>query len=482
MSAGLLWDTVGTLWEREVAWATPGDVAAAFNPRTVQTPALDLIDAALVRWARTPDARLIISMPPQEGKSTRAGHWMPVWLLRQHPDWRIVMASYAAQLAYRNARLVRNTIADNPELGLTLAEDRSAVHDWEVRPASGGQAGGMYSVGVGGGLGGRPADALIIDDPHKDRAEASSERMRDHVWSWWESVASARLAPGAPVLVIMTRWHEDDLAGRLLKSDDGWELLNIPAQAELSGADDPLGRTEGEYMVSARRNKNGTPRSREQWEKRKREAGEEWQPLYQGAPSAKTGTILDPTRLVPYDKPLWQVTASGQHVVTGPGITCIQSWDLSFKGTDRSDWVVGTVWAKAGSKYLLLDLMRGRWGFTETVAAIKAMSLKWPLATAKLVEDKANGPAVMDYLKDTVEGLIPIQPIGSKEVRAHAVSPLLAAGNVYVPGWVEWLPELVTEIQQFPYGTHDDRVDSVTQALNWLMKTALNNGQAVELW
>jgi predicted phage terminase large subunit-like protein len=462
-------------------WPTPGAMAAEFDQRNVQTPALDLIDAALTEWAETPDGRLIISMPPQEGKSTRAGHWMPVWLLQRYPSWRIVMASYAAQLAYRNSRLVRNTIADFPELGLSLAEDRSAVHDWELALPRGARAGGMYSVGVGGGVSGRPADALIIDDPHKDRQECSSEQQREKVWSWWQSAASARLAPGAPVLVIQTRWHEDDLAGRLTRSDDGWKVLNIPAQSE--GEGDPLHRPEGEYMISARRNRDGTPKTVEQWEQRKREAGEEWAPLYQGSPSAKTGTILDPTKLVRYDKPLWAITREGQHVMMGEGVTCIQSWDLSFKGTDKSDRVVGTVWAKKGSSYMLLDLVQGRWGFTETCNAIRALSAKWPLAVAKFVEDKANGPAVMDHLQLEIEGLTPVEPRGGKEVRAHAVSPLINAGNVFVPGWAEWLTMYVTEMRQFPYGRHDDMVDSTTQALSQLMSMGLvGSGGARGLW
>jgi hypothetical protein len=149
-------------------WATPGGLAAEIDPRTVQTPALDLIDAELVRLADTPDGRLIISMPPQEGKSIRVGKIFPAWMLKQHPDTRIIAASYGHALARRNGRGIRDLIMSHTELGLTVRDDLSAQHEWQLA----GHEGGVYAVGIGGALTGRPGDLLIIDDPIKDRQEA----------------------------------------------------------------------------------------------------------------------------------------------------------------------------------------------------------------------------------------------------------------------------------------------------------------------
>lgn len=429
---------------------TPGDLAKAIDPRTVQTPALDLIDAELARLLDTPDGRLIIHMPPQEGKSTRAARDFPVWALTQNPDLRIVTGSYAQSLANRNGRAVRNAIAAHPDLGISIARDNGAASEWTLD----GYDGGVLSVGRGAGVTGRPADLLVIDDPIKDRAEADSLTIRDTCWDWWTDALAARLAPGAPAVLIMTRWHEDDLAGRLATQDHGapWRVLSIPAQCE-DPATDPLGREPDEFMVSAR------GRTREQWEQRKATAGSRtWAALYQGHPSPAEGGLL--------------MRSWWRHWDALPDLTAaemIQSWDLTFKDAATSDFVVGQVWAKVGADAYLLDQVRGRWGFTATVDQIMRLSAKWPTAYTKLVEDKANGSAVIDYLAGTLPGLVPVNPQGGKESRAAAVSPMVEAGNVWLPpATVDWVPGLIEEAAGFPNATHDDQVDSLTQALTRL--------------
>ena len=184
-------------------YPTPGVLARHINRHTKQTPALGLIDQALVQAFNTPDARLIISMPPQEGKSVRVAGDFPVWALMHNPDCRIVTASYGADLATRNGRAIRRRITSN-DLGLTIARDNGAVGNWTLD----GHQGGVFSIGIGGGVTGRPADMLIIDDPIKSRAEAESSAYRERVWDWWTDEASARLdrRPG--------RAHHDPLAHR----------------------------------------------------------------------------------------------------------------------------------------------------------------------------------------------------------------------------------------------------------------------------
>ena len=429
-------------------WETPGALARAIDPRTVQTPALELIDAELVRLLNTPDGRLIISMPPQEGKSVRVGRDFPIWALMQNPDLRIITGSYGQGLANRNGRTVRNAIITNPDVGLAVAPDHGAASEWTID----GHDGGVLSVGRGAGVTGRPADLLIIDDPLKDRAEADSLTIRDTTWDWWTDVLSARLAPGAQAVLILTRWHEDDLAGRLVArdTDAGWRVLNIPAQCE-DPATDPLGREPGEYMISARR------RTREQWEQRKRTAGSRtWNALYQGRPS--------PTEGGAFRREWWRrwTRPPQLHRV-------IQSWDMAFKGTDKSDFVVGQVWATDGADSYLLDQVRGRWTFTETLAQVRLLRERWPMTSATLVEDKANGTAVIDSLNRSIPGLVPVQPQGGKETRAAAVSPLVEAGNVWLPpATVPWVGALVEEAAAFPQGSHDDQVDALTQALAYL--------------
>ena len=425
---------------------TPGHLAAHITPTTVNTPALALVDQALTKAWDTPDARLIISMAPQEGKSVRVAKDFPIWALLQNPDLRIVVASYAQRLADRNGRTIRNTITAHPDLGLRVARDNGSVSEWSLD----GHQGGVYSVGIGGALTGQPSDLLIVDDPIKDRREADSKVFRDNNWDWWTDTASARLAPGAPTILILTRWHHDDLAGRLLKSDTGWELLNIPAQCE-DPTTDPLGRAVGEFMASARK------RTPTQWEQRKKAAGPAtWASLYQGNPTPTVGNIFPRTA--------WKTwtTLPPLH-----DATVIQSWDMAFKATTTSDYVVGQVWAKAGADYYLLDQVRGRFDFPETLTQFRALTARWPQAVAKLVEDKANGPAVIAALRHEIPGIIPIEPEGGKIARAHAAQPLVIAGNIYLPD-VPWAADLIEEAAAFPNGANDDMVDAFTQAVNTL--------------
>lgn len=280
---------------------TPGDLAQAIDPKTIQTPALELIDHQL-RWAlTTPDARLAISISPQEGKTTRVGIWGVLHALIENPDRRIVLASYSVNLARNTARAARNIIreygtgardsltgAPLPDrLGISLAEDNASASSWSIR----GHRGGMYAVGVGGSLTGERADVLIIDDPVKGMLEADSVIERQKVITWWESVAQTRLAPGAPVIIIMTRWHEDDLVGHLVKQDqakgaDTWRVVNIPAIAT-PGVPDALGRAPGVAMESAR------GRTVEDFERIRDDVGERvWSALYLGRPTPAGGGLF----------------------------------------------------------------------------------------------------------------------------------------------------------------------------------------------
>jgi predicted phage terminase large subunit-like protein len=455
-------------------WETPGDLAQDLDPRTVQTPALDLIDEELVRLSNTPDGRLIISLAPQEGKSSRVAEVFPVWALHQDPDLRIVVASYGMALARRNGRAIRNRIATNSQiLHLNLADDLAAQHEWQLA----GHTGGVYAAGVGTALTGRPCDLMIIDDPVKDRTEADSATYRQNVWDWWTDVASTRLAPGAPVVLILTRWHEDDLAGRLLAAEDGhlWRVVNIPAQADHDpavGEADLLGREPGEFLESARR------RTREQWEAIKVRAGSRtWNALYQGRPSPVEGGIFKREWWQEFTSPRWVLRPDGSYFVPGAD-EVVQSWDMAFKDTSSSDYVVGQVWGRWGLDVFLLDQVCERLSFVDTLKAVREMSARWPQAVAKYVEDKANGTAVINALSRTVPGLIPVEPDGSKEARASAVSPFVEAGSVYLPApeLAPWVGAFVEEHAGFPHAAHDDQVDATSQALNRLLLNPILSG------
>lgn len=460
------------------SWKTPGTLARRLTPTTVQTPALDLVDEALMELLDTPDGRLIITMPPQEGKSTRVARDFVVWALKHRPWLRVVSGSYAQSLANRNGRMIRNVIRSNPELGLTLAKDNGSASEWEIDRPAGQQRGGLFSVGRGAGATGRSADLLVIDDPIKDRKEAESETVREACWDWWTDVLSTRLSPGAPVVLILTRWHEADLAGKLLAAPDGhlWKVLNIPAQADHqvdAGEVDPLGREFGEYLESAR------GRTEQQWAAIKVRVGSRtWSSLYQGSPTAPEGTIFKRTLWQSYDVAPWVLREDGSCWALGFDEIGM-SWDMTFKGTTGSDMVVGQVWGRRGVDMYLLDQVRGQWDFVETCRQLRQLAAKWPQALLKLVEDKANGSAVLAQLGRTVPGMVPVEPDGGKEARAAAVSPLVESANVWLPApeLAPWVGALIDEAAAFPNGSFDDQCDALTQALNRMVLQPLLAGQ-----
>ena len=460
---------------------SPAALAAALDPTTVTTPALSLIDEALIRVERGDTKRLIISMPPQEGKSERVTHYGVLWMLHRNPRLRICLVSYGDMVSRRFSYRIRSDIMlyngtnGLTDLGLHLKRDAKAASSWElVYPSEN----TMYSIGIGGGLTSRPVDIMFIDDPVKDFRAADSELQSEQGWEWWQSVARPRLAPSAPVVLILTRWHEDDLAGRLLakqkedeESDatdfDRWEVINIPAQADHdpeAGETDPLGREPGEFMLSAR------GRTAEQWRATKNATSARiWSALYQGRPSPDSGDVWKRQWWQRYETKLWTTSDGVAFVVECDEM--IMSWDMTFKDTKSSDYVVGQVWARRGANVFLIDQVRARLTFTETVASLIALHKKWPQARAILVEDKANGTAVIDVLKAKVPGIIPINPHESKYARASAVSPYIEAGNVWLPSAeIQMFPvdELIEEAAAFPNGAHDDQVDGTSQALTRL--------------
>lgn len=446
-------------------YPTPGDVARALEPRTVQTPALDIIDAGLVEAADGIAPRLLISMAPQEGKSVRVSRWFVLWLLLRNPDMRIGIVSYSDALARRWGRQVRNDIMSNPELGLALAADSKAANEWQLE----GRDGGVVTVGVRGSLTGRPLDALVIDDPLKGRKEAESEIERETVKDFWRSTGAPRLAEDAQVVCVQTRWHEDDFIGWQLSEDpEGWAYINIPALADHRpelGERDLLGREPGEWMVSAR------GRTTAGWERRRRDAGSrDFAALFQGRPSPGEGGIIKRGWWKFYTQPRAVREQDGTWRALG-ATEVLQSWDLAFKDTKNSDWVVGQVWARNGPKAWLLDEIRARADFPATLQLIRATTAKWPQATKKLIEDKANGPAVISQLRKELGGIEPVTPKDSKEARVHAVTPFIEAGDVELPdaSMAAWVGDFVEEMSAFPNGAHDDRVDTMSQALNRML-------------
>lgn len=432
----------------------------------------ELVCDVLQRVADGEQLSILIEMPPRHGKSMTVTETFPSFYLGKNPDKRVIAAAYSDGLATKFGRLNRNKFNEfSPSLfDLRLSESNAAMKDWGVEN----HRGGMIATGIGGSITGQGADLMIIDDPIKNMQEASSQKIRDNIWDEWEATLSTRLHDGASLIVIMTRWHEDDLIGRLLKrSPRKWIRLRLPAIAE--DEDDLLQREIGEALCPELG-------FNEKWaESKKEEVGSRtWAALYQQRPSPVGGNVFKREWIKYYVRTSEQKREWGLSddvaVLPVHFDKMAQSWDCTFKDSSTSDFVAGGVWRRKQAQYFLLDVDHRRMGFTETIKAIRAMSDKWPQARSKYIEDKANGSAVIDMLKDEISGIIPVEPEGGKEARANAVSPLFEAGNVYLPhpNMCSWVDDLIEELVSFPNAAHDDLVDMTTQALNQLYTSKSN--------
>lgn len=412
----------------------------------------DELDRFLQDVADKKSPRLIITMPLRSGKSELVSRRFPAFALGRNPELQIIATSYSSDLSQRFNRDVQRVIDDEkyfdlfPNTRLSNSRVRTDSRGSYIRTSDlfeiVGHAGAYRSCGVGGGITGQGADILIIDDPIKDRAQAGSKTIRDSIWDWYTSTAYTRLSPGGGVIVMATRWHTDDLIGRLIQrmgEGDTFRIVNYPAIAE----HDELHRKAGEalhperYPLSTLLQIQKTIGSRD------------WEALYQQHPVPDGGALF---KLEWFRR--WTATSlppEFDHT--------LMSWDMTFKDSKNSDYVVGQVWGKKGPNFYLLDQVRGQWDFVKTKEMVRVLAHKWPRVVRKLVEDKANGSAVISELKSTVSGFVPITPTESKEARASSVTPYFEAGNVFIPedSAAPWVPHYVSELLEFPAGSHDDQ-------------------------
>jgi predicted phage terminase large subunit-like protein len=444
--------------------------------------------------------RLMIFTPPRMGKSQLVSRHLPAFLLGRDPTTTIIAASYGADLARRMNRDVQRIIDSEayrqvfPKTQLFGANIRTVAQGTWLRNSDMFEVveyGGYYrSTGIGGAITGLGAKYAIIDDVLKNRAEASSPTIRENIWEWYTSTFRTRLAPEAGVMITVTRWHEADLPGKLLdlaKSDnraDQWEVISLPAIAEEPIAPyDP--RKPGDLLWPSWF-------SQEEMERTRVSLGSyDWASLYQQRPAPDEGGI--------FKRHWWRYwqPAGGKlppvQVRTDDGMmeiapvdlparfdTQLQSWDCAFKATADSDYVAGQVWGKSGANKYMLDYYQERADIVQTMKTIENMTGKWPEAITKLIEDKANGPAVIQMLHNKIAGLIAIDPQGGKISRAYAVQPEVEAGNVYLPhpALCSWTNRFIESCAAFPNAAHDDDVDSFTQAMSRMRQSGWVRGAA----
>jgi predicted phage terminase large subunit-like protein len=401
---------------------------------------------------------LILQVPPQHGKSMTITETLPSYYFGKHNDGQLILLSYNDDTAERFTRRNKEKIRT---FGKTLFDiEISQTIDRATEFELSNNVGRMVSSGIKGSVTSNPAKLIIIDDPIKNRAEADSETYRAGLWEEWQNTIKTRLAAGAKIIVIMTRWHEDDLAGRIIKNEKHVKVINLKCEDE---GDDPEGFERVGKALFPEIGKGDAWLEDFKGGYQTSEGTRAWLALYQGSPSSVEGNLIKRSWWKYYE----ELPKRFDEV--------IQSWDCTFKGESstknkkRVDFVVGQVWGRSGANKFLLDQVRAQMDMPATLAAVTKMTQKWPQARAKLIEGKANGSAVIQMLHKKIPGLIEIEPEGGKVARVSAVSPDIEAGNVWLPKFAGFTNDLVEECSSFPNGAHDDQVDAMSQALNRLI-------------
>jgi predicted phage terminase large subunit-like protein len=408
--------------------------------------------------------RLLITIPPRHAKSTLACVMFPAWFWLRDPALKMVYSSYSQTLSTRDSRLTRLVI-DSPwyqtnwESKFSISADQNEKMRFEND-----KRGFRLATSVGGANTGEGGALIVVDDPH-NVLEAESDLQRDAVIDWWNTVMSTRSNDPKTErrIVIGQRTHERDLAADILEKG-GYTHLNLPVRFEKSRVismfvgKDP--RTEeGELLWKGRYDAPAVKRLEATLGPRAAAA------QLQQRPTPLEGGL--------FKRAWWKFYDIDPRVMAEGCDDSCWSWDAAFKDFDDSDYVVGQLWVRKGANFYLIAQVRDRLSFGATKAAVRTTSAAWPKIGAKLIEDKANGTAVVDDLKSVVPGLIPVEPKGGKEARASSVEPYVAAGNVWLPARAPWVEAYIEELAAFPKGAYDDQVDATSQAIVWLRERFL---------
>ena len=392
--------------------------------------------------------RLIVNMPPRHTKSEFSSYLLPAWLMGRKPTLKIMQTTHTAELAFRFGRKVRNLMNSQEYKAVfeavELRADSQAAGRWETS-----KGGEYFAAGVGGAVTGRGADLLIIDDPHSEQ-DALSPTALEHAYEWYTSGPRQRLQPGGAIVIVMTRWAENDLTGKLLRQQardvlaDKWEIVEFPAL--MPETDEPLWP--------------------EFWNKKDLLAVRgslsvgKWQAQWQQNPTSDVSAILK--------REWWQTWKPEEP----PAVSYIlQSYDTAFSKQTTADYSAITTWGvffpQDGDppNIILMDAKRGRWDFPE-LRRIALEEYKYWDPECVLIEAKASGMPLTQELRQMGIPVSNYSPSrgNDKYTRVNSIAPLFESGLVWAPD-SRWAEEVIDECAAFPAGEHDDYVDTVTQAL-----------------
>ena len=398
------------------------------------------------KLARGEIKRLIVNMPPRHTKSEFASTLLPAWMIGREPKLKIIQTTHTGELAVRFGRKAK-TLIDSSEyqeiFQTRLREDSQAAGRWETA-----QGGEYFAAGVGGAITGRGADLLIIDDPHSEQ-DAMNMSALERAYEWYTSGPRQRLQPGGKIVCVMTRWNTKDLTGILLKNQsepksDQWDIVEFPAILP-----------------------SGKPVWPEYWKLDELESVKaslslgKWNAQWMQNPTSEEGAILKREWWKNWEK---DYIPKLEHV--------IQSYDTAFMKKETADYSAITTWGifreteEGPPQMLLLDAIKERYEFPELRRIAKEQYDYWQPETV-LVEAKASGLPLTYELRNMGIPVVNFTPSrgNDKHTRVNSVAPLFESGNIWAPTDKQFAQEVIEECAAFPYGDHDDLVDSTTQAV-----------------
>lgn len=415
--------------------------------------------------------RLIIQAPPRSGKSELFSRRFPAWAFGQNPNLQMIAASYSADLSSRMNRDVQRIIDSEeyagvfPETSFSSNTSASINSQKNIRNSEifeiAGYSGSYRSAGVGGGITGMGADIAIIDDPVKDAKEANSQTYRDSVWDWYTSTFYTRLSPKSGILLGMTRWHEDDLAGRLLadmkNGGDQWRVVSFPAIAE----EDEEYRKEGDALHPERYDLTHLTKIK------KAVGTQTWNALYQQRPSSKGGDVIKRAWFKRYSMlPLMR-----RVIIAGDTAQKVKQHN------DFSVFIVAGIGMDGG--LYIIDLIRGKWEAPELERKLEDIWNKYRAshkAQSVYIEDKSSGTGLIQSIQRKRN--IPIKGVqvdADKYTRVLGIQGFIESGYVFLPDGAEWVEDFLSECEKFTATDshkHDDQVDTLTMAITELSTQA----------
>jgi predicted phage terminase large subunit-like protein len=403
---------------------------------------ITMLREVLERVERGELKRLIITMPPRHSKSLHVSENFPAWYLGRNPRKRVIAASHTQRLADIFSRRVRDKMQypEWPFPETKIARGNTGVRSWSLEGIDGG---GYYAVGVGGSPTGVGADLMVIDDPLRNQQDADSEVIRESIWEWFTGTMYTRRQPGAAIIVTATRWHEDDLTGRLLnemsKGGEPWFELHLPAEFDDGSYLWPEFFADSEYKLARLSNDRV------------------WNALYQGQPHAKEGNLLK-REWFPY-------APMGERY-----LAIVQCWDTAEKPGVTNDYSVCATIGISPTSYDIIDVWEGKPEFPELVQAAKdrhlwASSVFMGVPVTVCIEDKSSGTQLIQTLQRTTR--IPVEPIqpepgkDPKERRVIGMTPLVKSGRVRILSGMPWINRVLSQLASFPTGANDDIVDAI---------------------